>query len=199
MGLREKINEKLLRDGQSLLARSKFDGTLCFQALYIAVTAVFLSKMSLSLIPLIDSLEQAMRYFHYAIVCFALFAWSHLLYWIFVWLKLRKEHPKVEGPLFKSSVPPVRRWAFLSMSVLWVLVMMTPHEVWALLPSRKVIFVLSHTVYTLAIPVFHIEMFRNLSLKKPWSDKKHITVATSGIILFALINIHSYTLRFGGG
>jgi len=192
MNIKERINEKLLRDRQILLAPSKSETTPCFYALWLAFTALFLAKVDLHSFHLNPMYAKALSYFQSAIDIFAIAAWFLMFYYILVWFRVKNDSPELDGPFFRNSVPLIRRRVFHLMTILWVLLMVAPAALWSYTANSFFLNIINMAIYAIGISVFHSEVFRNLNSKKPWSDRKRITIAFSGAVVVFYISMRFY-------
>ena len=131
-------------------------------------------------------------YYKYAFIASAVLFWLSTLYALATWYRLKAIAPDTEGPFYRKSVPVISRLLFYSASMIWLIYAFLPGAYWEYLMSDIFLYTTDRLLYAAMFSIFFSEMFRAGLLKKPWSNRKHITIATSGAIVVFYISMKFY-------
>lgn len=194
MGLRETINEKLLRDGRSAYAMKGSDSFAPLHGLALSVISTSLAAKDKYLLVLPENVAWIDTSFKYFFIACAVIMWSATLYYVAAWRKLKENAPETEGPFFRNSVLAIRRHAFYSSCAIWIIFSFLPPATWDYLRTSFFLYLINGTFYATMYSVFLSELLRAALIKKPWPDKKHIIVVATIAAIHLSISILSFNL-----
>ena len=180
------LERKLLNDGQSLFP----PGVELSGAAVMLMAALVFTNMAFWA-------PHGFAFAYYAILSVAAFFWFLTAYAISAWFAARTNNLVVEGPLFRSSAPPLRRWAFYFAISVYIAKILLTTDARAALFASPMLAMPALMASAACSAIIIMEMLRVAFHKRAWSDRWHLAAAIALTALTFIIKSVAL-MRMGG-